>query len=111
MNTPETLSIQKHQMDYDKNYMDINEGFPKLRHILLHLTKSMGKLAAYCEAKEHGNEPDPSEVLNEVLPDLYMHALQVANLFEADLHAKYQDRIAANIKKRSLMNKQDKPSL
>jgi hypothetical protein len=94
-----TLDVQKNQMDYDSKYFEINNDFEKLRHILLHLMKSTGKLASYCEIKEHGKPADPTQLTDEVLPDLYMHALQIANLFEVDLGAKYEERVESNIKK------------
>ena len=65
-----------------------------MRHILLHLVKTTGKMATYCEAAEHGRpEPGPSQVINEVLPDLLMHALQLANYYGIDLGEKYQERV------------------
>ena len=94
-----TVDAQKNQLDYDSKYFEINNDFEKLRHILLHLMKSTGKLASYCEIKEHGKPADSTELTDEVLPDLYMHALQIANLFEVDLATKYEERIESNIKK------------
>lgn len=88
-------------MDYDSKYFEINHDFEKLRHILLHLMKSTGKLASYCEIKEHGKPADPIQITDEVLPDLYMHALQIANLFEIDLGTKYEERIESNIQRLS----------
>jgi hypothetical protein len=99
-----TLDAQENQMEYDSKYFEINHDFEKLRHILLHLMKSTGKLASYCEIKEHGKPADPTQLTDEVLPDLYMHALQIANLFEVDLGTKYEKRIESNIK-RITMNK------
>ena len=52
-----------------------------------------GKMATYCEAKEHGKEPDASQLVNEVLPDLLIHALQIANYYQVDLGQKYEERI------------------
>ena len=94
-----TLDVQKNQLDYDSKYFEINNDFKKLRHILLHLMKSTGKLASYCETKEHGKPADPTALTDEVLPDLYMHALQIANLFEVDLGTKYEERIESNIQR------------
>ena len=94
-----TLAVQKSQMDYDSKCFEINHDFEKLRHILLHLMKSVGKLSSYCEIKEHGKPADPTQVTDEVLPDLYMHALQIANLFEINLGTKYEERIESNIQR------------
>lgn len=91
MNTHEAQQFQK---DFDEKYFEINQDFEKLRHILLHLVKTTGKMATYCEVKEHGKiEPDPSQLVNEVLPDLLIHALQLANYYHVDLGEKYAERI------------------
>jgi NTP pyrophosphatase (non-canonical NTP hydrolase) len=89
-----THEMQQFQRAFDEENFQINDGFEKTRHILLHLMKSTGKMASYCEVKEHGKtEPDPSQLINEVLPDLLMHALQIANQYDIDLGAKYMERI------------------
>lgn len=90
---PDFSDEQKFQKELDSKYFEINEGFEKLRHVLLHLMKTTGKIASYCEIKEHGKDADLSPITDEVLPDLVMHALQIANLFEVDLGEKYADRV------------------
>ncbi len=95
-----TEEAQKFQAEYDEQYFEINHDFEKLRHIVLHLMKTVGKAATYCEVKEHGKvEPDPYVLINEVTPDLLIHALQLANFFEQDLGAKYEERIESIIKR------------
>ena len=89
---------QSFQNDFDEKYFEINHDFEKLRHILLHLMKTTGKMATYCEVKEHGKiEPDPSQLINEVIPDLLIHALQIANYYHIDLGEKYAERIQSII--------------
>jgi hypothetical protein len=88
-----TYDVQAFQRDFDEKYFEINHDFPKLRHVLLHLMKTTGKMAAYCEAMEHGKEPDPSPLVSEVLSDLLIHALQIANYYQVDLGEKYAERI------------------
>lgn len=89
-----THDAQKIQEDFDEKYFEIKDDFEKLRHILLHLVKTTGKMASYCEVMEHGKvEPDSSQLVNEVLPDLLMHALQIANYYHVDLGKKYAERI------------------
>lgn len=96
-----THEAQSLQNEFDEKYFEINHDFEKLRHILLHLVKTTGKMAAYCETKEHGKkEPDPSQLIDEVLPDLLIHALQIANYYQVDLGEKYQERLQF-IKERS----------
>jgi len=97
--------LQQFQKEFDEEYFEINEGFEKLRHILLHLVKSTGKMATYCEAKEHDRpDSDPSQVQEEVLADLLIHALQIANYFDIDLMKKYDERIQF-IKNRAMRKK------
>lgn len=89
-----THDAQVFQRDFDEKYFEINHDFEKLRHVLLHLVKTTGKMATYCEVKEHGKiEPDPSPLVNEVLSDLLIHALQIANYYQVDLGEKYAERI------------------
>jgi hypothetical protein len=96
----DTHDLQIFQSEFDEQHWQINMGFEKLRHILLHLVKTTGKVAAFCDAKEHGKiEPDPAQLINEVLPDLLMHALQIANLYNVDLGKKYAERIEHNKKR------------
>lgn len=96
----ETASIQHFQQEFDAKYFEINSDFEKLRHILLHLVKTTGKMASYCECVEHGKiNQDESTLVNEVLPDLFIHALQIANYYEVNLGEKYQERIQYIIKR------------
>ena len=95
-----THDLQLFQSEFDEQHWQINTGFEKLRHILLHLVKTTGKVALYCDVKEHGKvEPDPAQLINEVIPDLLMHALQIANLYDVDLGEKYAERIEQNRKR------------
>lgn len=89
-----THDAQLFQDEFDEKYFEINQDFEKLRHILLHLVKTTGKMATYCEVKEHGKtEPDAKQLIDEVLPDLLIHALQIANYYQVDLGEKYKERI------------------
>jgi hypothetical protein len=102
-----TDAAQLFQGEFDERYFEINHDFEKLRHILLHLVKTTGKMATYCEVKEHGKiEPDQSPLVNEVLPDLLFHALQIANYYHVDLGEKYAERIQF-IKNRSNASRKD----
>ncbi len=101
-----TEEAQQFQQEFDETYFEINEGFEKLRHTLLHLMKTTGKIATYCEAKEHGKEPDTSQLLNEAIPDLLIYTLQMANLYNIDLGEKYDGRIEL-LKERSIQQKKN----
>ena len=93
-----TDEAQFFQREFDEKYFEINKDFEKLRHILLHLVKTTGKMATYCEIEEHGKvEADSSQLVNEVLPDLLIHALQIANHYDIDLGEKYTERIQSII--------------
>lgn len=100
--------MQKFQKDFDEEYFEINTGFEKLRHVLLHLVKSTGKMATYCESIEHGKETNPSQVVDEVLADLLIHALQIANYYDVNLSKKYDERIEF-ITARAEANRKEKP--
>lgn len=95
----DTEKAQKFQIDYDDQFFLVNRDFEKIRHILLHLVKTVGKMATYCESVEHGKETDPSKLIDEVTPDLLIHALQLSNFYQLDLGTKYEERIGKNVQK------------
>lgn len=99
------IEAQQIQAMFDETNWDINDGFEKLRHIFLHLSQSMGMIAKYVDVKEHGKEPNSSPLLNEALPDLLLHTLQIANLYDIDIGDKYRERIEFLIHRNS-MNRQ-----
>lgn len=97
---PKMSELQQMQRNYDKQYWNHQEEFEKIRHILLHLNKLTGKLATYCEAKEHGKEHDILDEIKQNVPaDLLIYALQFANLWDQNLADMRDKRIYANIKK------------
>lgn len=91
--------LQELQTQFDEEFFEINHGFSKTRHILLHLTKTVGKMASHCEAVEHGRRGDPEQLIDEVIPDLLIHAIQIANQFEVDLETLYHRRLESNRKR------------
>jgi len=108
-NSTTLKDLQMVQHEFDEQYWQINAGFEKIRHIFLHLIKTTGKMALYCDIKEHGKiEPDPSQLINEVLPDLLIHALQIANYYEVDLGEKFAERTQFNIEKSQKKWKEEK---
>lgn len=90
--------LQKNQVAFDADYFQLNHGFEKIRHILLHLMDSTGKIAAYCEKTEHTKNMDhhDQQLLNEIIPDFLIHSLQLANFFNQDLLEKYFARLEMN---------------
>jgi NTP pyrophosphatase (non-canonical NTP hydrolase) len=101
----DTHSAQISQNLFDDRFFDINEGFFKIRHILLHLMKTVGKFATYCEAIEHSKEVDQAQLIHEVLPDLLIHALQIANAYDIDLGEEYAKRIQFLIERNQQQHK------
>ena len=95
----DTKEIQKIQAEYDKLYWQHNNPeFEKIRHITLHISKLLGKLAEYCEKTEHGDIIDKSKITDQVIPDLVFYSVQLSNLLELDLGDAYMKRIEENKK-------------
>ena len=98
--------LMKTQVSYDDFFFDLKGGsrFEKIRHINLHLTCTLGKLARFCEKAEHAikNGEDPMSlpenliVKKEVIADLLSHAAQLGTLLETDLETAFLERIAYN---------------
>lgn len=73
---------------YDTDMWDISDPqFANLRHIHLHLSITVGKIAKLIEPEDHrhyhGDTPDVASFgpeLEPILADLVMHATQIANL-------------------------------
>ena len=92
--------LQKKQAEYDEKCWEINSpDFEKVRHITLHLGKTLGKLSAYCERKDHKAEVSDEQIKDEVIPDLLFHALQLSNVMKVKLDEQYVKRIESNIKR------------
>lgn len=97
-------ALQALQRRYDDEMWDIEEpSFEKLRHIHIHLSSTVGKLARIIEPMDHayhrGESADTAETgqaLRPVLADLVMHAAQVATLLDADLAGMLIDRYRQN---------------
>ena len=75
--------------------------FEKIRHITLHLGNLLGKLTNYCERQEHGGNHPTTQIQEEVIPDLQMYSLQLANLLGVDAGERYLSRLEENIKRLS----------
>lgn len=87
--------LQKLQASMDEKYWD-HEGdsdMENIRHVTLHLTKLIGKMATYCEAAEHDKNPSSDQIKNECIPDLLMHSLRLANILNVDVKELYDGRL------------------
>ena len=86
-------SLQSAQTQYDEDMWDITDpAFAKLRHIHLHLSGTVGKLAKVLEPRDHqvhaGAAIECTELADELAPiiaDVMMHSAQIANLSSGDL--------------------------
>jgi hypothetical protein len=56
-----------------------------LSHKCFHLGKAVGKLSTVCEIADHGETPPTALLTEEVIPDLIIYALQLANLYNLNL--------------------------
>jgi hypothetical protein len=79
-----------------------NPPFAKLRHIHLHLARTLGKLATVCHPLDHvlndGGEVDltPDADVPHIVADLIHHAAQIASLYNLDLGTCVIDRYREN---------------
>ena len=71
----------------------------KTRHILLHMTKMLGKLGTVVEKWEHGHEAEEDIIAKEVVPDMFIYALMLAREEGVDLEKVFLDRLEMNKKK------------
>lgn len=94
-----TKEIQKIQAEYDQLYWQHNTPeFEKIRHIIVHISKLLVKLAEYCEKTEHRDIIDKSKIKEQVIPDLVLYSAQLSNLLELDLGDSYLKIIEENKK-------------
>ena len=100
-------SLQALQRRYDDEMWDIDDPiFAKIRHIQLHLSITVGKLARALEPldhREHRDEQidlaDLTDALGPVLADLVMHAAQLANAVGEGLPGALRARYQQNAKR------------
>lgn len=96
----DTKDLQDKQAEYDSKYWQHNSSeLEKIRHITLHLGKLLGKLSTYCERQEHGEDFPTTQIKQEVIPDLQVYSLQLANLLGVDVAERYLSRLEENIKR------------
>jgi hypothetical protein len=85
-----------------------------LAHKCFHLGKALGKVSTVCEAADHGSACSTEKIVQEVVPDLIIYAMQLANLYDVDLDSLFVERIehvlhkhpddgVGNIKKNALI--------
>ena len=95
--------VQRKQAEYDEKYFEHNATrLEKVRHLTLHMGKLLGKLSAYCEVAEHGKEPSSEQIEREVVPDLLIYSMRLANEFGVETEESFFKRVEDNIKRLGL---------
>ncbi|UOZ08760.1 hypothetical protein [Amycolatopsis sp. WQ 127309] len=97
-------ALQVLQRSYDDDMWDIEQPeFEKIRHIHLHLSVSLGKLAKAIEPLDHRfhrgeavDVPTMKEDLSPILADLLMHVSQIANMLDGELNSMLLNRYKKN---------------
>jgi hypothetical protein len=97
-------ALQDLQRCYDDEMWDISEpAFSKLRHIHIHLSNTIGKLARALEPLDHqdhrSESVDIQSLNDEIVPligDLLIHAAQISSALGQDLSATLIDRYRRN---------------
>lgn len=95
--------LQQCQSKYDSQYFthENKSEFEQIRHITLHVMKLAGKLATYCEEKEHDKISSKEKIINEVIPDLLAFSLQLGNKLNINVENAYQKRLTDNMQRLS----------
>jgi len=92
--------LQEDQAVYDIECWDVNTSpRDKIRHIEHHLAKKLGTLAGLIEATEHGAPLDFGPIVSEIIPDLQMYSMQLANEAGANIEELWRKRLAENKKR------------
>ena len=86
------IEVQSLQEEYDKDHWAHNQGPPTISHSERHIAKLTGKIATVAEMFDHGEEPDLSQLVNEVIPDLLIYAAKLANDRGIDLNEAFRNR-------------------
>jgi NTP pyrophosphatase (non-canonical NTP hydrolase) len=97
-------ALARLQQQYDDDMWEIDEpAFANLRHIHLHLSSTVGKIAKIVEPRDHesyrGEIPSVKAVKEELAPilaDLVMHASQIARMVDGDLGLMIKERYRQN---------------
>lgn len=105
---PDIATCQTIQRVYDNDFFELaSDPFEQVRHICLHLACTLGKLSRYCEQKEHTifdrteiNQQNLEQtIINDVIPDLFIHSLQLANVYDLNLSNLFAARTSTNIER------------
>lgn len=75
----------------DKRYSELKP-IDFLKHNCFHLSNLVAKISKVCEQDDHDNELSKKEIIDEVIPDLIIYALQFSNVLDVDLDKKIIER-------------------
>jgi hypothetical protein len=97
-------ALQDLQRLYDDEMWDISDPlFSKLRHIHIHLSNTIGKLARAIEPLDHHDHRSEAfeiqsinEVMGPLVADLLIHAAQISTVINRDLPEVLMDRYRNN---------------
>jgi NTP pyrophosphatase (non-canonical NTP hydrolase) len=100
-------ALQDLQRCYDDEMWDISDpAFSKLRHIHIHLSSTIGKVARALEPLDHQDHrsedldlEDLSHELAPVVADLLIHAAQISSALGQDLSATLMHRYRHNARR------------
>jgi transposase len=99
-------ALQRIQELYDAEMWDMDgPTHAKVRHIHIHLSKTVGRLASLIEAADHDDfhgrysgGSDNQEVAN-LIADMLMHAAQLADAYDVDLPSALATRYRSNARR------------
>jgi hypothetical protein len=99
-------AVQQIQQLYDDDMWDIDHPVhSKVRHIHIHLSTTVGRLASLIEPADHDafhgrdSAPPDSSAAAKLVADLVMHAAQLANAYGLDLDSALTLRYRNNAKR------------
>ncbi len=64
-----------------------------LKHNCFHINNAIAKISRICEQEEHNKDLSHKRIINEVIPDLIIYAVQFANIYKIDLDKIYKKRL------------------
>ncbi len=97
-------ALQDLQRRYDEEMWDISDpAFSKLRHIHIHLSNTVGKLARAIEPLDHHDHRSErfdirsvDQAIAPLVADLLIHAAQIGSILDRDLPELLIDRYRQN---------------
>lgn len=101
----DTEELQKKQAKHDAEFWEHDASeLERIRHVTLHAGKLLGKLSAYCEAQEHGEKVSTVKIKDDVIPDLMIYSLRLANFLGVDAEEQFLARLKTVREKKTAQN-------